>query len=249
MAMPASLIGQVLDDVLFPVLAQVQFDLDRVARAYRRCVAGVALITLPLSSVVVVLAPEIVHVLLGPNWNAAILPFQILAIGTLFRTSYKISDSLTRALGAVYQRLWPQWIYAGLVIGGAIIGQHWGIAGVAVAVLIAMVVKFLLMAHLSTRLAAMRWTDFVAAHAAGLKAALVVGIPAYATATTIRAATAVPGWAVLGMTLIVVLFVVAVMLLVNPAWLLGGDGRWLLQRMTGLARNRIQVLLVSRRVL
>src|SRR3989442_682732 len=118
MAAPATLVGQVLDDVLFPAMAQIQSERQRVAVAYRRCVAGVALLTLPLSALALVLAPEIVRVLLGPRWADVTAPFRVLVLGTLFRTSYKISDSLTRALGAVYRRAWRQWSYAALVFGG-----------------------------------------------------------------------------------------------------------------------------------
>ena len=146
MAMPAILVGQVLDDVLFPAIAQIQTESERVARAYRRVAAAVALFALPLSALVLILAPDIVNVLLGPKWGDVVLPFRILAIGTLFRTSYKVSDSLTRALGAVYRRAWREWTYAALVIGGAIIGQNWGLPGVAAAVLFALLANYLLTA-------------------------------------------------------------------------------------------------------
>src|SRR5207249_289368 len=116
MAMPATLLGQVLDDVLFPAMAQIQFDTGRLAVAYRRLVAGMAVMTLPLSAVAVALAPELIYAVLGPKWGDAALPFQVLAVGTLCRASYKVSDSLTRAVGAVYQRAWRQWIYAALAL-------------------------------------------------------------------------------------------------------------------------------------
>ena len=60
-----------------------------------------------------------------------VVPFRILALGMLFRTSYKMSDSLARATGSVYRRAWRQGIYAALVFGGAWVGQFWGVAGVA----------------------------------------------------------------------------------------------------------------------
>ena len=78
-----------------------------------------------------VLRLSLIYAVLGPKWGDAALPFQVLAVGTLCRASYKVSDSLTRAVGAVYRRAWRQWIYAALVIGGAVAGQHWGIAGIA----------------------------------------------------------------------------------------------------------------------
>src|SRR3989441_68923 len=125
MAMPAIFVGQVLDDVMFPAMAQIQAEREQVAKAYRRCVAAVALFALPLTALVLILAPDIVAVLLGSEWGDVVLPFRILAVGTLFCTSYKLSDSLNRAVGAVYGRAWREWAYATAVVGGSIVGQRW----------------------------------------------------------------------------------------------------------------------------
>jgi PST family polysaccharide transporter len=228
MAMPAILVGQVLDDVLFPAIAQIQSESERVARAYRRCAAAVAMFALPLSALVLILAPDIVNVLLGAKWHEVVLPFRILAIGTLFRTSYKISDSLTRALGAVYRRAWREWAYAGLVIGGAIIGQHWGLPGVATAVLFALLSNYLLTAHLGTHLVSLRWSEYFGAHAAGLRLAIAVAIPAFVFATLARTLFNLPSPAVLGATLIGTAMIVVPLLWMTSTWVLGADGTWLI---------------------
>ena len=238
MAKPAAFVGQVLDYVLFPVMSQIQDQRDRVATAYRRCVAAVALACLPLTGLVLILAPEMVRVVLGPRWDDVTLPFRILAVGTLFRTSYKVSDSLTRALGAVYRRAWRQWTYAACVIGGGSVGQHWGLEGVATAVLIALLANFLLTAHLGTRLVAMSWRDYLAAHGAGLKASIIVSVPALIAATTARTVLHAPPIAVLGVTLCGVLLVTVPLFVISPITLLGSDGQWLVERATRLLRGR-----------
>jgi PST family polysaccharide transporter len=239
--MPAGAIGQVIDDVLFPAMAQVQQDRARVGRAYRRCIAGVALLTLPVTGVVVLLAPEIFAVLFGPRWVAAVLPFRILALGTLFRTSYKISDSLSRALGAVYRRAWRQWIYAALVIGGAWIGQHWGLSGVALGVLLALVVNFMLMGELSLALVGITRREMVGAHLPALRTTVLVLGSAWLVAAACRPLLAPIG--VLAATLGTVLAVIIVTYRVHPALLLGDDGRWLATRIDALLRKRVGRLL------
>ena len=104
-----------------------QDDLRRVANAYLRGIALVAMITIPGSVVAVILAPEAIHVLLGGGhkWDDVIVPFQIFAAGLIFRTSYKISDSLARAMGTVYKRAWRQAVYAAAVVIG------WGLLTLA----------------------------------------------------------------------------------------------------------------------
>src|SRR6202043_2439363 len=76
MAGPAVLFGNILDRVLFPAMVHVQDQPERLAYAYRRGIALIALVILPTSAVLVVLAREVTLVLLGPEWEGVILPLQ-----------------------------------------------------------------------------------------------------------------------------------------------------------------------------
>jgi PST family polysaccharide transporter len=182
---------------------------------------------LPASVIFYLLAADIVRVVLGQRWETAILPFQILALGLLFRTSCRMSDALARAKGCVYRRAWRQGVYAGLVIGGAIVGQNWGLAGAAAGVLIALSVNFLLMAELSLRIAGMGWSSFLGAHLPAILLAISLG-------TTLRVAsfaanylsfppvaTLVGSVALAGCTALALAFLF-------PKFFLGQDGLWML---------------------
>lgn len=193
MSVPASLFGQVLDRVLFPAMAKVQHDGRRLGLAFRRGVAATALIMLPLSVALLLLAPELIQVVLGLKWVEAILPFQILVAGMLFRASYKMSDSLARATGAVYRRAWRQVLFAILVAAGAYFGQKWGLAGVALGVTLAITVNFMLMAQLSLQLTNLTWGSFWAVHAPALRLALVLGAVIWAVAELLRGWESSPG--------------------------------------------------------
>lgn len=190
MSLPATQFGQVLDTVLFPTMARVQSDPERLTTAYTRGIALVALLVLPASAMLFVLAPEVVLALLGPQWGAAVLPFQILLVGMLFRTSAKLSDSLARATGAVYRRAWRQAIYAALVIAGAGGGARWGLGGVAAGVLAALTVNCILMAQLSVSLGRMTWGRVARAHVPALHLTVLAGLVAWALATLMRAVNA-----------------------------------------------------------
>jgi PST family polysaccharide transporter len=237
MAGPAVLFGNVLDRVLFPAMVQVQDQPKRLAYAFRRGNSLIALVILPLSAAMVVLAPEIVEVLLGAEWTAVTLPLQILAVGMLFRTGCKISDSLVRATGKVYQRSWRQAVYAISVIVAAILGQPWGVDGVAVGVLITLFLNFLLMAELALAISQMSWRNFAAAHGAGLGLATLVGVIVYAAALGLRS-LAVPPLAVLvlSMTALVPFAILAVRF---PLVFVGQDGEWMIRRLNGFLRSAV----------
>jgi O-antigen/teichoic acid export membrane protein len=176
MVMPANLFGSTLDSALFPAMSQVQDDKQRLGRAFLTGVGFIALVGIPLSVIMVLLAPEIVQVLLGPKWTAVTVPFQILACGLLFRMNYKICDTLVRAAGAVYQRALRQVAYAVLVLAGSYIGQFWGLNGVACGVAFALTVNFFLMAQLSVQLSDVTWLDIAKAHRHGLLLGITTGI-------------------------------------------------------------------------
>lgn len=190
MAMPAFLFGQVANQVLFPAMALVQDDKVRLRRAYETGVACVAVLTLPLSVVLAVSAREVILVILGADWLPLQSAFEVLAFGMFFRTGYKISDCLALATGAIYRRSTRQWMYAALVVLGSLVGQRWGIFGVAVGVAMALAVNYLLTAQLSLRLIEMSWRRFLVAHGAGVALSSVVTAAAWPTATTLRGAGA-----------------------------------------------------------
>ena len=133
LSQPAAVIGGAADKVLFPAMARVRDDGERLRAAYVRSASLIALVAAPASVLLYVLAPEVVRVLLGAQWAAVVLPLQVFALVLLPRTTYKISTSLTRATGAVYRAAWRQWLYAAEVVVFCVIGARVaGVDGVAV---------------------------------------------------------------------------------------------------------------------
>ena len=228
MAMPAMFVGEVLDRVLFPSMARLQGQEERLALAYRRAVALTALLVLPVSSALFVLAPEIVKVLLGEKWAGVIVPLQIFAAGMLFRTGYKISDVTVRAKGAVYRRAWRQASYAAFVLGGAWFGQQWGLPGVASGVAVAIGLNFALMAHLTLDLTRVSWRSFGRAHQPGAVAALALGAELELVAAPLRGEGFSP-MLVLVITSAVAVISIALALRYVPTRVLGPDGTWMLR--------------------
>ena len=230
MAAPANGFATVIDAVLFPVMAKVQTESVRLAAAFRRAIALLTLVFLPLSLALVLLAPEVVQLLLGPRWTPAIAPFQVLAVGMMFRSNSRIADALARATGAVYRRAWRQILYAALVVGGAWVGQRWGITAVAGAVLLAILVNFVTMTHLSLTNARMRWADLFAAQLPGILVTALTLIPGWLAITLLRHWEApslvvlIGGGGIMAATALLAVFSA-------PATFLGADGQWIIDTM------------------
>jgi O-antigen/teichoic acid export membrane protein len=239
MAAPALIVGQILDRVLFPTMALVQLEPKRLARAYKSGVSACTLLILPASIVVVIVANEIVLVLLGSAWSGVVTPLRILALAMLFRTSYKLSDSIARATGAVYARAWRQAIFAGAVVAGSFIGQFWGLGGVAAGVFAAISINFGLMAHLSLRLTGMNWMEFGRAHVPGAVLAIVLGASAWWMATWFREQGTSPLVLLVEITLFAPTLAVLLCWLM-PTFFLGQDAQPLLRALMVLMPARLQ---------
>jgi O-antigen/teichoic acid export membrane protein len=185
-SVPTGLLGDVLDKVLFPTMSRVQNDPRRLGSAYLQGTAFLTLVTLPVGVVAAVLAPELISVAFGTRWLGLVPPFQVLALGMMFRTCYRMSDSLSRATGKVYRRAWRHGLYAGMVFLGAVIGQQWGITGVAIGVLVALFLSYLMMAQLSLEILQVSWSRFAEIQLPALRMTLVVGAATLATTWGIR---------------------------------------------------------------
>lgn len=179
MVKPVNLLGSAVDKALFPSMAFIKDEPERLKSAFLKGLGGLALISFPLSAMMILMGPEIVLVLLGENWTDAILPFQILAVGFAFRMGYKINDTLARATGAVYRGAWRQGIYAFNVIMGSLIGMRWGIEGVACGVVVALFIHYLLTTQLSVSILNVKWWTLIKLHFIPITNAIIAGTAVY----------------------------------------------------------------------
>jgi O-antigen/teichoic acid export membrane protein len=228
MIIPVGIFATVLGRVLFPVMSKVQDDLEALRRAYRRGTALVGLISLPLSVICFVLAPELIYILLGPTWSTIVAPFRILIIGMVFRTGYTINAAVARAKGAVYRNALRQGIYAALVVGGAWIGQHWGISGVALGVLAALIIHFLIMAQLGLSIVSLTWRQLWSIYLPYAWCAIIIGIEAWIVSTILRDINAEPILILIACTMIVLITLLVITRLA-PLYILGEDGVWFIR--------------------
>jgi teichuronic acid exporter len=224
-----SLLTNSLNTILFPAFSKLQDDSRALAAAFERVSGILALIFLPAGIACSLLAPEIIGVLLGPNWEEAVAPFQVLALAMFFRTAMKMSSVLLIGAGAAYRNAWSQTIYAFLVVGGALVMVRYGITGVAFAVLAALVITYLMATWQALRLVDMGWRRLAAAYLPSLWIAPIVAGTILAVALPMRGGGASPLLILLaaGGTILVLL---AAILFALPQ-LFGPHARWLLQQL------------------
>ena len=115
-----------LSKVLFPSLATIQTQRDRVRRVYLLAVTAAAAVVLPVSAGMAVASRELVLTLLGDQWEttAVILPFFAAAAALRFMTHF--AGIVCEALAVLNRKLLLQCLYvvalAGLMLAARLSG-------------------------------------------------------------------------------------------------------------------------------
>jgi O-antigen/teichoic acid export membrane protein len=188
MRIPSAVFSNLAGWVLFSAFSRIQDDPERLGRALRRGSFAAAVLLVPPSAALVVLAPEFVRLLLGSNWGDAVLPFQILAVAMLSRTSYRLGWNIARATGDVGWVTACNVIYGVMVIAGAAIGARWGITGVAVSTAIACVLNHVMFSHLALRHTTLTWPQLLACHGEAVLVGAATLAAVWPTAVALRGA-------------------------------------------------------------
>jgi PST family polysaccharide transporter len=223
--------------VLFPLMASVQEDRERLAQAYLRCIGASIALALPLSVVLSARAEEIVFVLLGDQWGVAATPFAALAVMLAFRAVCSVANTATIAQGASLRLSWRQGVYALMIIIGAALGARQGIEGVAVAVAGATAIYYALSAQLANRLLGVSWQQFGRVHGPGLVCAAITWLALELSEPFISKVGNT--FVELGISLSVVATVLASLYTLAPARFLGAEALDILKAATHrLKRHR-----------
>ncbi len=167
----------VVASVSFPVVSRMNDDSEGKRTAFLKGMGLLAILYLPISCLISLSSNEVVRVLFGNRWLDASLPLSLLALGLYFRASAKFLDSLARGTGSVKALTYRIGFYFLMVAVSAAVGVRWGLRGVAVGVVLAMVGRWLLMCRLCMHLCSARWYPLLQAHRAALVLAAVISVP------------------------------------------------------------------------
>jgi len=236
--LPSFVFEAVVGRVLFPAFSRLQDDRSRLAAVFRRVKFANALVLLPGSAVLIVVAPEVIRILVGNGWDSSVLPLRILAVTILPRTSQKLSAIVAQAAGKASAIALAYTIYMLVVIIGAVITSRWGIPGVAASTAVAIVVVYSQSTYIAMQISGLPVSQLFTAHVPGLVVALVVAAVTVPVASALRAASLSP---------VLVLVVVAAVALVLYLGIVAiglrsdrGDVPWLRTELQRIRSRRVR---------
>lgn len=100
-ALPSTEITLPLGRALLPTLSRLNHDPDRFAAAVRKTLGSTLAVIAPICIVLALAAPEVVRLLLGPQWDAAAAFVQVFAIAGVFGAVRVVTSIALTSLGLV----------------------------------------------------------------------------------------------------------------------------------------------------
>lgn len=180
--LPVELGVSAVNKVLFPALAGMQDDRQRMADGFQMLLLGIGLFSTAMACGIAAAAPDVVALLLGAQWSAIapIVTIVALAVPPMFMfVACGITLDSLADLGA---KLRLQWLTLGLKVVLVLWFARWGLSGIACAVVLSEVVRLALGMRLVQQrlgIAATRLLGQVALFATtGLGVAIAVGLAA-----------------------------------------------------------------------
>ena len=128
---PFSRLAGPLQQVFFPAFSRMRDDRERIANVWIRATRLVGSVSIPALVGLVVVAPDFVHVVLGPRWTEATPVIQILAVVGIVLSLGTLNTEVLQALGKVGALLRLTLLWAVATLGAVVLGLRWGIVGVA----------------------------------------------------------------------------------------------------------------------
>jgi len=137
---PTDNLNSAVGEVAFSVLARVQNDVDRLRSYFLKGYSLVLALTVPVTIACALFGDDLISVLLGPKWKAAIPIFRLLAPTILMFAMMNPFSWLLFSMGWVNRSLKIALVIAPLAITAYLIGLPYGPKGVALAYSTAMTI-------------------------------------------------------------------------------------------------------------
>lgn len=128
--------------VALPIFSRLQDDIEQLRQSFHWMTKLTSLVSFPVFISVVLLAHELISVIFGPQWLAAVPVLQLLALVGLMRAATFFKSSVFMALNKPHWRLYLGLLDTCLNLIGFIIAVRWGIVAVAFAYLVRFYLMF-----------------------------------------------------------------------------------------------------------
>lgn len=174
--LPLQKIASTFSSVMFPIYAEVQHDLNRLANSYLKTVAAITLLTAPPLAVIAVTSDIVITGLYGEKWIDAAPILALLSIAGIFVCVFHLAGALVEATNRVWDEIKQQLVYLLILIVGFIFAAKINLLSVAWVFLLGVFYLYLAMGNLALKVIKKSWKTYMQAQLPGLVIAIVLAL-------------------------------------------------------------------------
>jgi O-antigen/teichoic acid export membrane protein len=200
--LPFNRVAVPISQVLFPAMARIQDDRERLAGYWLRSIRLLAALVMPALVGLIVVTPDFVAAVLGKDWEEAVPVIRLLAAVGLLQTLQFLNPIVLQTLDRTSLLFrWSILSFAVAIVALAV-GVRWGIVGVAAAFAVSAAVTETAYAWLTARLLGIPPVRVVRDLAGVAQATAAMAIAATATRAALLEAGAGPATRLAGAALV-----------------------------------------------
>lgn len=171
--------SNVIGGVFFPAYSSIKTDLARLQRAYLKSVQLVSTVMFPIAMGFLATASLLIPVVLGEKWVPMVETFQIFSVLVLTRPISANTSSIYQAVGKPRYNMYAAIVLSIFMVPLALLLVPYGIAGVAVAVLVADTIGMLYNIYQANRVIPGSARKTIGASLPALSASLIMFVIVY----------------------------------------------------------------------
>jgi len=160
--LPLSRINPIVNQVAFPTLSIVQAEAEKLRRGYLRVVNYISTLAFPLLAGMFVVAPIFIETVYGAAWMPVVPALRILCLVGALRAQGNPIGVLLLSKGRADIGFYWDFMSMIAMIAAVSIGANWGIEGVALSTLVALLLLFPFGLYLRWRVADIRPLEYLA---------------------------------------------------------------------------------------
>ncbi len=234
--MAASEIVQPASRAFFPGFSQLNAEPSRLASAFVRAIAGIAILVVPVGLGLSCVAPEVVRLLLGEKWLEAVPVLQLLPIAEVVIAVHALAGNLVIVIGRVRLLALVLWLRAIAMLACLFVGyQIASLPGILYGMIASAIFSFVFLNMAATRVSEVGWANILGA----LYRPVISGLAMVAALHWIDTALSLALVAMLLVKLVVGgLVYVSVLLLLWRTW---GGAEAVETELLGMARRKLKL--------
>jgi O-antigen/teichoic acid export membrane protein len=202
MLVPFTRIAGPLQEVLFPAFSRIQDDPRRIADAWIRVTRLVAALALPALVGLAIVAPDFVHIVLGPKWSEVAPVLQILVWVGLLQSLQTLNSGILIALDRTQLLFRYSLVFFAAHLVAFVVGVQFGIIGVALGYAISSTLVEPVFSWLTARALGISPLEVPRALFGVAQATVVMGVSVLAVRLVLEHAHAAPGLRLVAATLV-----------------------------------------------